>query len=148
MNKYQMIASIVATVVPSIVTIVTLCITVFRDFFSTRRNSIKERVEKLYLVFYKECIAMEFPRCHFSQLSVEAQKATEKRLFSEIHLAGTKSQALYIEFSRVWTRSISKDHDVDAEKVDEAFNTLASSLMKEYNRLCRKIRLPKPPKLS
>lgn len=148
MEDNEMIVGIISTVAPSIVTIVTLLITFFRDSVIMRRTAAKERIDRLYLPFYHYCILIQYPQRAFSDFDGDIQGKIDVDLLSGIDCASPKCQLLYFEFSRALVRYKANRTVDNKAKLDEAFKSVAVRLIREYSLLCRKTKQPRPPRLS
>lgn len=148
MDDNEMIVCIVSAVAPSIVTIVTLLITFFRDSVIMKRTAAKERIDRLYLPFYHYCILIQYPQRTFSDFDGDIQGKIDVDLLSGIDCASPKCQLLYLEFSKALIRYKANETVSNKAELDEAFKSVAVRLIREYSLLCRTTKHPKPPKLS
>ncbi len=146
MGKGQLIISIVSIACSSAISIASLTFTIWREKQYFLREKRLERIERLYMPFYKNCVAFLYPEHQFSELDEDAQKYLEEKIFNNMEFASTKSQMYYIEFYRTWLNSPSRTaDDLTDPDVDAAFNRLYRSLLSEYKRLCKKTKLQEPP---
>jgi hypothetical protein len=145
-GKGQLIISIVSIACSSAISIASLTFTIWREKQYFLREKKLERIERLYMPFYKNCVAFLYPEHQFSELNEDAQKYLEEKIFNNMEFASTKSQMYYIEFYRTWLNSPSRTaDDLTDPDVDAAFNRLYRSLLSEYKRLCKKTKLQEPP---
>lgn len=147
-DKNQMIVSIVSIIVPAVVSILSLAMTLHHDSAITKRKSIKERIDGLYLTFYQDCMLIEYPKHDITCFDITLQEKIDTDLMAGIHFASSKSQMLYLEYTKAFIRYKASSTLENKTAVDQSFKLVANTLMKEYSRLCQKIKRPTPPKLS
>lgn len=113
----------------------------------SRKKVYKERLEKLYIPFYKLCIKKRIPESLENAFYNQPKILDDfLELFTEnINYMSFDSQKLLQEF---YTANYNKMSDIEhINDYYRRFKILAAQLMQEYQTLSRRLKQPKPLKL-
>ncbi len=139
-------------IIPAIISSLTsLAVVGITKLFERKFNKNKiliERMEKLYIPFYKKCLKGFLPESRtWTNRKFSAELVD--LLMENVNYMNPKSQKLFKDFYRAYANRfcISPVSQEQKEEYDRCFIALAESLLQEYQTLSRKLKQVQPIKL-
>ncbi len=143
-----MVVTILQIVVPSVTSIILFILAFYKDCFISKKEVLKERMNKLYVPFYQKYIVLRL-KIPISKFDIETILDVSDFLAHNIQYMNSNTQKLYFDFFKLQLDYIdNKSNKVDTSqlelKLNRVFNKISKNLIQEYIDICNKLRYPKP----
>lgn len=140
-NRPSLLSGIISALIGAISSIIIFTLTCVKDFSVTKKEVRKERIEKLYFVFYRNYIDLHLYNVNFMELHPSNCCEIDDLLYKNIYLANTKTQILFYEFHKLFVEQ------KNITEINKRFQAVEKALLQEYKLLCKKLRYPEPAKV-
>lgn len=147
----QTIIEILNISLPFVSAILLFYLSSHREDFASKKETYKERLNCLYVPFYKIYCRGLMNQIPFSDFSLESRGKVFDLLSNNIQFMDSISQSYYFDFYNSHLNLIDAEDGKDNEKIkiykselDAIFKELSKSMFAEYKYLLRKLKLPVP----
>lgn len=144
-NNTQLLSNIISASIGAVTSIALFALTCLKESPIRKKEVRKERIEKLYFMFYQQCISLKLDKNNFLDLHPIHRSEMDDFLFKNIYLADTETQMIFYKFHALWAEQ--PDIHMYANEINKYFAELSRALLKEYSTLCHKLKYPKPASL-
>lgn len=141
-NNTQLLSNIISASIGAVTSIALFALTCLKESPIRKKEARKERVEKLYFMFYQQFVSLKLYKNNFLDLHPIHRSEIDDFLFKNIYLADTETQMIFYEFHVLWAEQ--PDIHMYENEINKYFAELSRALLKEYSTLCHKLKYPKP----